>query len=276
MRYLNSSIVLQRKFDTQPGSFAYIKGAREGSSGYLGQIEFGVGNSGDNAVTRMILKSDGSLLLGDADATRTILFENGTSNKAGIRYESTTDKMQFSHDGTTWTDIGSGGGGGAAEVEFRPDDFWFHATDTGVDTGKFSDIMATLDFDPDTNGSVLVSFRIPSNWDTDTDIDFKMVYSLSGVDNTKTVKITGAVWVTADGATDTEASPDATGSKDITSAAGNTGVLDFDGMGTIKVPNAQISSVDSMVTLKIKRDADDVGDTYTGTFQLVNVFAYQA
>ncbi|MGB6839309.1 MAG: hypothetical protein WBE27_03525, partial [Microgenomates group bacterium] len=46
--------------------------------------------------------------------TRYIYFDDGSADNAGFRYESGTDKMQFSHDGTTWSDMGTGGGGGTS------------------------------------------------------------------------------------------------------------------------------------------------------------------
>jgi len=59
-----------------------------------------------------ILTANGNIQLGVADGTRYIYFDNGTGNNAGLRYNSSTTKMQYSHDGSTWEDIGSGSSGG--------------------------------------------------------------------------------------------------------------------------------------------------------------------
>jgi hypothetical protein len=55
------------------------------------------------------LDVNGNVLLGQSDGTRYIYFDNGTANNAGFRYNSTTDTVQYSHDGSTWADVGSGG-----------------------------------------------------------------------------------------------------------------------------------------------------------------------
>ncbi|MFZ5438347.1 MAG: beta strand repeat-containing protein, partial [Patescibacteria group bacterium] len=60
--------------------------------------------------TEQALDVNGNIQLGQSDATRYIYFDNGTANNAGIRYNSTTDSLQFSHDGSTWADFGSGSG----------------------------------------------------------------------------------------------------------------------------------------------------------------------
>lgn len=53
--------------------------------------------------------------IGDGtDATILIQAYNADTNKPGIRYSAGDNKWQYSNDGSTWADIGSGGGGGAA------------------------------------------------------------------------------------------------------------------------------------------------------------------
>jgi excisionase family DNA binding protein len=73
----------------------------------------------------------GNVQLGITDATRYVLFDDGdASSNPGIRFETTTDKVQFSHDGTTWNDMSTGGGGSS----------WW-----GEALGVLSPVNATLD-----------------------------------------------------------------------------------------------------------------------------------
>lgn len=47
-------------------------------------------------------------LIGDGtDKTINMLFDEGSASKPGIRFNHSTNTMQYSHDGTTWTDLGS-------------------------------------------------------------------------------------------------------------------------------------------------------------------------
>lgn len=76
----------------------------------LGKIsstgQIGIGN----ITPEQDLNVASNLQLGTTDGTRYLYFDNGTGDNAGIRYDSATDKMQFSNDGTTWSDMGSGSG----------------------------------------------------------------------------------------------------------------------------------------------------------------------
>ncbi|MFZ5535574.1 MAG: hypothetical protein ACOY3M_05500, partial [Patescibacteria group bacterium] len=57
------------------------------------------------------LTTTGNLQLGIADGDRYIYFDNGTVNNAGIRYNSTTNELEFSDNGIAWNAFGVDGGG---------------------------------------------------------------------------------------------------------------------------------------------------------------------
>lgn len=63
------------------------------------------------------LTVNGNIQLGDDDATRYIAFHHGASPKPGLRYNSATGTMQYSNDGLTWEDIGSGAASGIVYVQ---------------------------------------------------------------------------------------------------------------------------------------------------------------
>jgi hypothetical protein len=57
--------------------------------------------------------------------------ERGTSDNVLIRWNETSDKWEFTNDGTTYIEIGSGGGATISEtapVSANPGDFWFDST----------------------------------------------------------------------------------------------------------------------------------------------------
>lgn len=76
----------------------------------LGRISSGGQIAVGNITPEQDLTVANNLQLGTTDGTRYLYFDNGTSDNAGIRYDSATDKMQFSNDGTTWSDMDSGVG----------------------------------------------------------------------------------------------------------------------------------------------------------------------
>jgi|GEM_PF-4289692 len=73
----------------------------------LGRItssgQIGVGN----ITPEQDLNVASNLQLGTTDGTRYIYFDNGTGNNAGIRFDTATDKMQYSDDGLAWADFGA-------------------------------------------------------------------------------------------------------------------------------------------------------------------------
>ncbi|KKU17993.1 MAG: hypothetical protein UX28_C0003G0171 [Candidatus Pacebacteria bacterium GW2011_GWA1_46_10] len=79
--------------------------SQSGTSIYYTGGQVGVGTSS----TEQTLTVGGNIQLGTTDADRYIYFDNGTSANSGIRYNATNDKIQFSHDGSTWSDLGTTG-----------------------------------------------------------------------------------------------------------------------------------------------------------------------
>ncbi len=98
--------------------------------------DFGIGTD----VPEQKLTVSDSIQLGVSDATRYIYFDNGTSDNSGFRYNTSTNKMQFSHDGLTWSDF---------------------IDTTGVVT-SVSNIDGTLTITP-TTGSVIASLNLGNN-----------------------------------------------------------------------------------------------------------------
>ena len=78
-------------------------------SGSGSDISYSTGNVGVGVTSpEQALGVNGNIQLGSSDADRYIYFDNGTSDNSGIRYNSTTDAIQFSNDGSVWEDLGSG------------------------------------------------------------------------------------------------------------------------------------------------------------------------
>ncbi|MFC1711957.1 beta strand repeat-containing protein, partial [Patescibacteria group bacterium] len=70
---------------------------------------FGIGTTNPNQA----LELEGNIKIGTTDGTRYIFFEDGAGTGLtypGFRFNTADDSMEYSNDGASWSDIGSGGG----------------------------------------------------------------------------------------------------------------------------------------------------------------------
>ncbi len=184
------------------------------------------------------------------------------------RFEDVYDRL------TTLEGATPSGSGGINEVNVYPESFSLDDTDTGSDSGTCFDIMPCINFDPDNDGSVWFMFKFPGTWDATANIDVQLSYSMNGNDPSKDVKFDWEYWCLNSGETPTEVSPDSTGTTDIATSSSNIGKLYTQTISDFIDGDYYTSTTDTIV-VKIKRDANDAGDTYTGTFQLIKLLLEQ-
>ena len=184
------------------------------------------------------------------------------------RFEDIYDRL------TTLESAPSGGGGGINEINIYPENMSLDDTDTGSDAGTCFDILPCINFDPDNDGSVWFMFKLPGNWDSTANIDVQLTYSMNGNDPTKDVKLDWSYWCLNSGETPTEGSPDTSSTQDIASSTSNIGKLYTQTISDFINGTYFDASTDTIV-VKLKRDANDSGDTYTGTFQLIKMLLSQ-
>ncbi|MFC1711991.1 FG-GAP-like repeat-containing protein, partial [Patescibacteria group bacterium] len=78
--------------------------------GWISGGNFGIGTT--NPLQKLQL--EGNIKIGTTDGTRYIFFEDGAGTGLtypGFRFNTADDSMEYSNDGSSWSDIGSGGGG---------------------------------------------------------------------------------------------------------------------------------------------------------------------
>lgn len=99
--------------------------------------------------------------IGDGVAgNKDIIANNADVNKPRLRYNDTSNKWQFSNDGTTFTDFGSGGGGVSSRVHrfrFNSD---LYTADEAIFRGVITSLAAAL---PGDLGSVTYAVRLGSS-----------------------------------------------------------------------------------------------------------------
>ncbi|MFZ5438348.1 MAG: beta strand repeat-containing protein, partial [Patescibacteria group bacterium] len=100
--------------------------SQNGNDAYYNTGNVGIGT--DTPETS--LNTTGDIQLGTTDGTRYIYFDNGTANNAGIRYNSSSNMMQYSHDGTSWYDFGTAGS-----------NKFFTNTNAAVAAGSYLDVV---------------------------------------------------------------------------------------------------------------------------------------
>ena len=167
--------------------------------------------------------------------------------------------------------------GGIVEIIVDQADMMDDSTLIGQSSGVYGQVMSCKDFGPDDDGATYFHLKSLDAWDLDADILFKVYYSLDGVDNSKVARLITDYWViNDDGSAPVVGTPDGTGTDDITSSADNTTKMDIMTLTNGKIANADMTTADSMVAVRIQRQAENAADTYTGTFKLLKVVAYQA
>jgi len=184
------------------------------------------------------------------------------------RFEDVYDRI------TTLESAPAGSGGGINEVNVYPENFSLDDTDTGSDAGTCFDIMPCINFDPDNDGAAWFIIKFPGTWDGTANIDVQLTYSMNGNDPAKDVKFDWDYWCLNSGETPSEGSPDASNTNDLASSSSNIGKVYIQTISNFIDGQYFDTSTDTIV-VKIKRDANDAGDTYTGTFQLIKLLLTQ-
>ena len=169
-----------------------------------------------------------------------------------------------------WTEVGAGGGSGTGLPLILPKLCSLDDTDVNISRGSVFNVE-TLDYGPTTLGTSWFTFDFPSTLDDTVDIDFKLVYNLSGSDDSKNVRMQIAYWVYGDG----ETPGAATGAynTDISTGIGEDGTRQAVAMTSL--PNADLVAGDT-ITFKIGRRSTAGEDTYTGTLQMLYIYMSQA
>lgn len=191
---------------------------------------------------------------------------------AGVLILETDTNDLYAGDGTTaGGNLVSSSGGGNDTYSLRPSVMAFDGTDTGVDGGNLYGCIDTVDFSADDDGAVWCSCELPPAWEgAITGIALDLFYSLNGVDPTKDVKVILEAWVNTLGTSEVPGTPDYTDTYTITSGASNQGVTAMLALTNSAIPVADLAT-DDVLIFRIKRDANDAGDTYSGVFQLISL-----
>jgi hypothetical protein len=174
--------------------------------------------------------------------------------------------------------VGLGGGSSLSPyVNLDPTDFTMDLTDTGSDFGSaFSGLASSVDFNPDTQGTVWAHFNFKdSGFGADFPIAFDLHWVANGsIGSTLAARMTLKIW-----AVDTEDTPTSGAPTDSTTT--NISIDDTKtGMKMMSADFASIAAVDIPATcesifISLTREAANGADTYTGTFQIINVVARQ-
>ncbi len=124
---------------TEPSSDAIIFGVASSSDSK--EIEFNTGDAGSNVKltvddSRNVVLNTNQLTLGDGAATdKKIIFNIGGSNPE-IRWNNADSKIQFSNDGVTFKNVGSGAGGGGGINMLAEDNADFESALAGTWTAS--------------------------------------------------------------------------------------------------------------------------------------------
>jgi len=169
-------------------------------------------------------------------------------------------------------------GGLVSYVDLVPSSFTMDMTDVGADFGSgFSGLVSSIDFVPDTQGTIWTHFNFKSSGFNDTkDMLFDLHWIANGeIGSSQAVRITVKVWVVAAEGTPVAASPTHVQTTNITIDNTKTGKKLMSG-SFLTLAEASIPTTCESILLSVTREAAHVDDTYTGTFQLINLVAREA
>jgi hypothetical protein len=175
---------------------------------------------------------------------------------------------------STWKSISGGTGSSSVSADSFPllkaENFSLDDTDIDVSRGTAFSMIETIDFGEDADGAAWCSFHFSDNMDSDSDINMTAVYVLNGSDDSKNISLDVSYWCYGNNVTPNPASPDATNNTSIGSDT-TQGVRRSTALSAIS--SSDITNNDT-ITIKVKRNGSS--DTYTGTFQLLYIYLYQA
>ena len=198
---------------------------------------------------------------------------SGTNGSAGIPGSpGSSGYSGYSGAGTS----GYSGYSGTRDIDVRPILFNLDTTDTGADYGTWTTVQ-TIDYSATVVGSAWGSFKMPLGWDVSKDINFDVVYNLNGLNNTKNISLTCAVWAFGENDKPNIASPTTTTTYVLSSGTAQNDMLHtlLEATSAFDIAAGSLTAGDT-ISIKFTRNATDaVNDTYTGTFQLISILAYQ-
>lgn len=176
-------------------------------------------------------------------------------------------------DGTELTGgTGGSGGGGSGLLLLIPSNVQLDDTNVGSDGGNVWGITESIDFSNSQDGSIWATMEFPDTLDDTSDIQMDIIYSLNGSDDSTNVRLQIDYWLYGTSETPSSGSPTGTNTDDITVGVGTDGTKLRTSLSNL--PNASISDSDTL-TLKVTRLAENVNDTYSGTFQMIYIYLYQ-
>ncbi len=176
------------------------------------------------------------------------------------------------YNGSSWIAI-QGSSGGIDKIDVRPNRMRLDSVNLGSERGEAWEILDTIDFNPTEIGSIWFSAKFPSNWSLTEDVRLIFDYNCDGNDGGKIVTIQTDVWVADENTIPPDiSSPVLTSSDDFnTLSTLNINRLDTYMLPNGKVPATNLNSDTKELIFKITR----MSDTYSGTFQLINVILTQ-
>lgn len=173
--------------------------------------------------------------------------------------------------------ISLGGSGLSPYASLDPTNFTMDLSDTGADFGSgFSGLVSSVDFNPDTQGTAWAHINFKSSgFDSTKDIILDLHWIANGsIGSTLAARITIKTWIVDTQTTPSLGSPTDSQTTDVSILDTKTGMkMATESFSTIE--NIGIPSTAESILISITREAAHANDTYTGTFQVLNLIARQ-
>lgn len=156
-------------------------------------------------------------------------------------------------------------------------DFTLDVTDIGSDFGSaFSGMVSTVDFEPDIQGTAWAHVNFDNTgFDPNKDIYLDLHHLFDGtIGSDLTVRIQVRVWVVVNSGTPVLGTPTDDVTTDILIPHIDTNKV-LESNSFLTVSNVDLTTSTDTVIISVTRLATHINDTFTGTYQLMNVFLRQ-
>ena len=160
-------------------------------------------------------------------------------------------------------------------IEKEAKSFRLDSVNDGVYRGSAFGLIESLDFQPSNIGSTYLSFKMPDGFTSIKDIKIKHIAVLNTNDVGTDIIFKTESWLINSGDTPDPLSPNHTVTSTISCQANHINTVEIISLPEIIIPSSLISELDKYIVMKFTRDATNVNDTYSGTFQLIAVQIYQ-
>jgi hypothetical protein len=187
-----------------------------------------------------------------------------SASTEGQLYLATDENRLYIDNGSSWSKV---------REPYSQEITQFRADDTNPPSNEVVGVCQTISFSGSSDNITWPQFITTDEVDDSKDINFRIAYTMSSSETSKSVSLNADVYVFSDGDDPTK-SANVSNLEDEISVPSDTQIDKFS-LTSIKVPASQLSGSSQVIVLKLWRDVDGVANNHSGNFRLISLKAHQ-